>query len=154
MSNTTNPPSNIFVATSTATGKIVQIIVHHQSQNGRDMWTASSDGVRGITQSNFSAAGAASQMADMMRCEGLTEVSLQPAAPPAAATKKDQTPEEEFVELLKDYALALTAKRFDPSIIGHTHWKLTEFVKALVEENNDLKHQAWLNESSNPHPRY
>ena len=119
MSN--NTLSNIFVATRQTSGKIVQIVVYHDNHNGRDVWTASSPGVREFMQSNFSAAAAASEMADMMRCEGLTEVSLQPAAPPTAVTaKKHPTPEGEFVELLKDYAQTLTAKSFDPSAIGHT----------------------------------
>lgn len=138
MSNTTNPPSSIFVATRKNTGEIVQITVHHERIDGRDVWTAGSPGVRGIAQSTFSAAGAVSQMAAHMHLEGLTEVSLQPVAPTAVATK-EPTLEMEFVELLKDYALALTANRCDPSAIGNTNWKLTQFVKALVEENKKLQ---------------
>lgn len=133
-----NTPSNIFVATRQGSGEIVQIFVHHQNHNGRDVWTASSQGVRGIAQSDFSAGQAASKMARIMSCEGLTEVSLQPAAPPDAP-KKEQTPEEEFLELLKDYAKALVRMNRDPNTVLNTHWKLTEFVKALVEENQKLQ---------------
>jgi hypothetical protein len=139
MSTTTNPPSNIFVATCTITGKIVHINVHHQVDNDRDVWTASSPGVPGVAHATFCAAGAAEKLMRTLYCEGLTEFSLEPNEPPAVVATKEPTLEMEFVELLKDYALALTANRCDPSAIGNTNWKLTQFVKALVEENEKLQ---------------
>ena len=135
--NTQNHPSNIFVATNKNTGEIVQIIVHHQSQNGRDCWTASSPGVRGITQSNLSATETAAKMASMMRCERLTEINLNLGAATPPVVKKEPTPEEEFDELLTKYAKALSAR--DPNVLIYTRWQVVDFVKQLVQNNQRLQ---------------
>lgn len=134
-----NHPRNIFVATRKNTGEIVQIVVHHQSQNGRDCWTASSPGERGITQSNLSAAGAASQLSNLLQCEGLTVINLNPGAATTPVIKKEPTPEEEFDELLTKYAEAITATRVDPSAIMYARHKVAGFVKNLVRENHLLR---------------
>lgn len=137
--NAQNHPSNIFVATNKNTGDIVQIIVHHQNQNGRDVWIASIPGVRGLTQSNLSAAETAAKMASMMRCGRLTEINVNPGAAATSVVKKEPTPEEEFDELLKKYVATVLPVRPDPSAVLYTRNQVTEFVKDLIQKNKLLQ---------------
>ena len=135
--NAQNHPSNIFVATHKNTGKIFQITVRHQKHNGRDCWTASSHGVCGIAQSNLSAAGAASQLSNLLHCEGLTAINLNLGATTPPVVKKEPTPEEEFDELLTKYAKSLSV--MDPNAVTYARWQVVAFVKQLVQENQRLQ---------------
>lgn len=126
-------PDKIFVAYNPSTNKPVQINVFKTDT----AWIAGIDGVRGIFNGETAMVAAKSAASTCKLSQNLTEVSLEPVAPPS----KEVDLIEEFGGILQKYTTAIK-KTGDPNNVGYARFTLVGFVKTLIEENKQLQTQV------------